>query len=122
MGEGWHFTDWGYKVTTQDQLTRAIARIGALSLSRKYVWRGVPDHRWRMNSSLYRLLTEKLGRKPNERDMRAQELQLLASLQHPGLPTRIGRLAGCIGTPSMSGRSSERHLTTMASGVPPQPH
>lgn len=111
MGEGWHFTDWGYKVTTQDQLTRAIARIGTLSLSRKYVWRGVPDHRWRMNSSLYRLLTEKLGREPNERDMRAQEieilaqarewrvgielgdlatdLQLLASLQHHGVPTRL---------------------------------
>ena len=65
MGEGWHFTDWGYKVTTQDQLTRAIARIGTLSLSRKYVWRGVPDHRWRMNSSLYRSLTEQLGREPD---------------------------------------------------------
>lgn len=107
----WHRTDWGYKVSTQDELTRAIGRIGTLSLKRRYVWRGVPDYRWRMNSSLFRSLKGSLGASPTEIEMRERELsllaqarewglglslgeistdlQLLASLQHHGVPTRL---------------------------------
>jgi hypothetical protein len=107
----WHNTDWGYKVSTQDELTRAIARIGTLSLKRRYVWRGVADYRWPVNSSLFRSLTGDLGRPPTEIEMRRRELtliaqarewglgislgeigtdlQLLASLQHHGVPTRL---------------------------------
>lgn len=111
MPVGWHSTAWGYKVGTPDELTRAIARIGTLSLSRKYVWRGVPDHRYRMNSSLYRELLTKRNRARSELEMRTREiellaqarqwrvgielgelatdLQLVASLQHHELPTRL---------------------------------
>jgi len=92
---------------------RAIARIGSLEGNRRYVWRGVADARWRVQSSLWRHLakhapadetfTEQQARVA-ERDVlrRAREwglglngathlpdLQVLASLQHHELPTRL---------------------------------
>ncbi|MEJ5913785.1 FRG domain-containing protein [Pseudokineococcus sp. 1T1Z-3] len=109
----WLSSGWGYRPNGQDALLRAITRIGSLQAGRRYVWRGVADATWRVQSSLWRHLdkhapgdapySEQLARAA-ERDAlrRAREwglglhgathlpdLQLLASLQHHSLPTRL---------------------------------
>ena len=109
----WVTSGWGYNVQRQDTLMRAIARIGSLQGTRRYVWRGVPDATWRVQSSLWRHL-EQHAKTPapfTEQAARAAEvdilrrarrwglglngaghlpdLQVLASLQHHGLPTRL---------------------------------
>jgi hypothetical protein len=90
---------------------RAVSRIGMWRAGQSYVWRGVVDATWDMSSSLFRLLTSELGRRPTESEMRQRErallfearewglglelgasatdLHLLATLQHHGLPTRL---------------------------------
>lgn len=110
----WRYAGWGYTVSSPDDLTRAISRIGTLQTNRRYVWRGAADRRWRVRSSIYRMLADEAsesGPGPSEKDVRARErallreaqawglglgpggfvndLQLLATLQHHGVPTRL---------------------------------
>jgi len=115
----WVKSGYGHKVASQDELMRAISRIGTLQEGRTYVWRGIEDSRYRMASSLYRSLSEEqTGQKvttPNvridEEEMRARErallrearewgvgldlgglatdLNLLATMQHHNVPTRL---------------------------------
>lgn len=107
----WVQSGWGYRAGTQDDLMRAISRIGTLQGGRRFVWRGVPDHRYRVRSSLMRSLMVEGGPTPTERAIRdrervvldharkwgvgldvgglATDLHLLASLQHHGVPTRL---------------------------------
>jgi hypothetical protein len=107
----WTETPWGYRAATQDALMRSISRIGTLSLDRRYVWRGVKDHRWTIRTSIFRVLFNEMQRKPDEREIRERELlilrqarewgiglelgasatdlHLLATLQHHGVPTRL---------------------------------
>ena len=83
-------------------------------MGRRFVWRGAADSRWRVRSSLYRMLAEEAledAPPPTERQVRAKErallrearawglglgpggfisdLHLLAILQHHGIPTRL---------------------------------
>ena len=107
----WTDTPWGYKAATQDALMRAISRVGTLALDRRYVWRGVRDHRWTIRTSIFRQLFDELERGPDESEIRQREalilrqarewgiglelgssatdLHLLAALQHHGVPTRL---------------------------------
>ncbi|MGE0818387.1 MAG: FRG domain-containing protein [Candidatus Nanopelagicales bacterium] len=108
--KAWVDTGFGYKVSSIDELMRGVSRIGTLAAGRRYVWRGVPDSRYRISSSLVRALTEELGRPPSELELRERELALirtarqwgvaldvpwgsdlhvLAQLQHHGIPTRL---------------------------------
>lgn len=90
---------------------RAISRIGTLQAGRRFVWRGVPDHRYRVQSSLTRSLMTEGAPMPTEHQVREREsailrearnwgvgleaggfatdLHLLAYLQHHGVPTRL---------------------------------
>ena len=110
----WQQSGWGYRVSGVDELTRAIGRIGTLQTGRRYVWRGVADHRWRVRSALFRMLAEEIvgeSSGPDEAALRARErallrearswglglgsggfvddIHLLATLQHHGIPTRL---------------------------------
>ena len=84
-------------------------------MGRRYVWRGVADGRWRLRSSLYRMLSdEQVANRTQpllESELRSRErallrearrwglglssgrilndLELLATLQHHGIPTRL---------------------------------
>lgn len=107
----WTEKGWGHKVTSQDELFRAVYRIGSLEGRRRYVWRGVRDARWRLQPSLVRSLVDEDSGLPTEQTVREREqailqkarawrlgtgptgfipdLQLLANLQHHGAPTRL---------------------------------
>ncbi len=110
----WRQAGWGHKVNSLDELTRAIGRVGTLQVGRRFVWRGVADARWRVRSSLYRTLADEnsaRGEPLTEAELRARErallrearrwglglgggglvndLELLATLQHHGIPTRL---------------------------------
>lgn len=108
----WIKSGWGYKAGTPDDLMRAIGRIGTLQVGRRFVWRGVSDWRWRVQSSLLRaLVAENGGRGLTEAMVRSREValiyaarqwgigreliaaasdqQILATLQHHGAPTRL---------------------------------
>lgn len=106
----WVRSGWGYRVASQDELLRAVSRIGSLHVGRRYVWRGIADARYRIRSSLYRSLLAEVDA-ATERDLRQRErsllrearrwglglgptgfvsdLHLLAQLQHHGTPTRL---------------------------------
>lgn len=107
----WVDTGWGYRASSVDDLMRSVSRIGTLQLGRRYVWRGVPDWKWRVQSSLIRrLIAEHPGHVvPDEAAVRARERAIvkaarawrldaagtatdqgvLAALQHHGAPTRL---------------------------------
>lgn len=105
----WVDGGWGYRVTSRDQLLRTISRISILRRGRIYAWRGQRDGAWELSSALYRLL--KRTGSVDEARMRAAEgelvrearkyglgrelgisntdANLLATLQHHGVPTRL---------------------------------
>jgi len=109
----WAASGWGHRVGNQDELFRAVSRIGSLQAGRRYVWRGVSDARYRVRSSLLRHLLAEQGAAgpPTEQTLRGRErailrearswglgfgatgfvpdLHLLTSLQHHGVPTRL---------------------------------
>lgn len=109
----WIRNGFAYKANSADDVMRAIGRVGTLQVGRRYVWRGVADWRWRLQSSLLRDLIVKgaPGSLIAEDDMRTRELtliraarswgickelgtaasdlQVLATLQHHGAPTRL---------------------------------
>ena len=118
MGNGrdprWLDSGWGHRVNSADELLGAVGRIGTLAKGRRYVWRGVADWRWRVRSSLIRSLMVSLPDEapvPEEAFVRdrelsllraarqwglgreaggiASDLQLLALMQHHGVPTRL---------------------------------
>ncbi len=108
----WVRNGWGHRVTTVDSLMRAVSRIGTLQRGRRYVWRGMPNYKWPVQSALYRWLLEVgVSEFPSEKEVRsweaaildrarswgidvelgpsATDLHMLALLQHHGLPTRL---------------------------------
>lgn len=108
----WEKKGWGYKVTTPDDIMRAISRIGTLQIGRRYAWRGLSNFRYRIRSSLVRKLSnESREQLPDESSVRRRELallrearlwgieveagahatdlHLLSLLQHQGVPTRL---------------------------------
>ena len=118
MPNHWLDSGWGHRASSVDELTRLVSRIGTLQGGERFVWRGATNARWTVRSSLQRRLIEApdhfdpeprptYGR-PNIR--RAEQhvlaaarewglgfqggtymsdLQMLASLQHHGVPTRL---------------------------------
>lgn len=101
----------GFVVDSFEQLWIAIGRLPFFSSDRKYAWRGVSDFSHRTRSTLYRYVADDAGDVVNEAKLRAAEveilnaarewglggtgstavtdLQLLANLQHHGVPTRL---------------------------------
>jgi len=92
----WTEAGWGYKVSSPDELTRAIGRVGTLQVGRRFVWRGIADARWRVRSSLYRMLAEEDPTRAEpltEAELRARERALMREARHWGLGLRSGTLA-----------------------------
>lgn len=109
----WIRNGFAHKVDSADDILRAIGRVGTLQVGRRYVWRGVANWRWRLQSSLLRNLitNSEPGTFITEADVRTRELalirearswgigkglgaaasdlQVLATLQHHGAPTRL---------------------------------
>lgn len=101
----------GFVVDTFDQLWTAIGRLPFVSQDGPYAWRGVPDSAFRIQSSLHRELYNEAAGPVTEEDIRRAEvdildrarnwrlggvessrvtdIQLLATLQHHGAPTRL---------------------------------
>ncbi|MFI2101992.1 FRG domain-containing protein [Isoptericola sp. NPDC019693] len=50
----WVKEGWGLRCETVDSLLRAVSRIGTFQLGRRYVWRGVRNAGWPIQSSLQR--------------------------------------------------------------------
>lgn len=110
---GWLDNGWGYRVTSRDELMRAVTRIGTFKPGHRYAWRGVPNSQYRVQSSLIRKLGTE-GRKkfelPREDQVQRKEqfllkearkwglglevprptdFHMLAFMQHHGVPTRL---------------------------------
>ncbi|MFD4637388.1 FRG domain-containing protein [Lentzea sp. NPDC058436] len=109
----WIRNGFAHKVKSADDIMRAIGRVGTLQVGRRYVWRGVANCQWRLQSSLLRdlILKGTPGSLIAEDDVRLRELaliraarswgickelgaaatdlQVLATLQHHGAPTRL---------------------------------
>ena len=105
----WVQSGWGYRVENRDQLLRTISRISILRKRRIYAWRGQRDGTWDLSSALHRELA-KTGPVDESRLRTAEshlvaaakkyglgrelgasntDANLLATLQHHGVPTRL---------------------------------
>lgn len=118
MTNHWIEGGWGYQASSIDELTRLVSRIGTLQIGERFVWRGATNARWTIQSSLQRRLKEAPEhfdpkprpyngtspiRRAEKRLLAAarewglgfeggtylSDLQMLASLQHHGVPTRL---------------------------------
>lgn len=95
MDPRWKRTPWGYEISSIDELTRAISRIGTLQIGRRYVWRGVVDRRFSVHSSLTRHLLDSssVSGVPSETEIRRREEQILARAREWGIGIERGALA-----------------------------
>lgn len=106
----WEETGWLVRVRYVSELMTAIGRIGTLELGRRFVWRGMRKASYTLQSSLQRHLSNR-GLNSSEQDIAGAErelievarswgvgdiggvemddLQLLAVMQHHGVPTRL---------------------------------
>lgn len=117
MSNPWVKAGWGYAPRSVDELFRLIARINSLQTGTHFVWRGVHNSSWSVESSLQRALRTNSDyyeatagsldvdplRAPERRILESarawgvglfpsgfvSDLQLLAVLQHHGAPTRL---------------------------------
>lgn len=109
-GSVWRETGWYFAPTSASQLMTAIARVGTHGTNHRFAWRGHADADYMWSSSLYRTLVQE-GIEVTEHSMVEREerileearrwglgvdggqlvddLQLLADLQHFGVPTRL---------------------------------
>src|SRR5690554_5375655 len=105
---GLRFREWEPEpISTWSEFQVAVNSLTSSYADHRLVWRGVRNADWGLYSSLYRALSETLGRPPTEDDMvRAEKslltiarddwrfdgtsaLELLAQVQHFGGPTRL---------------------------------
>lgn len=106
-GELWKNTGWYVNPRSAREVMRVLGGIGVYSAGQRFAWRGMSSSDFRLQSSLHR----KLGLQAAEEDVRVAEveiltrarswglgvtetghvddLQLLADLQHYGVPTRL---------------------------------
>jgi hypothetical protein len=106
-GFEWKETGWYVEPKTARDVMTLLAAIGSYSVGQQFAWRGMPSNDFSLSSSLQRTL----GHRATEDDLRAAEedllrrarawglglqptgyvddLQLLADLQHYGIPTRL---------------------------------
>ena len=109
-GQAWRDTGWYYMPKSASELMTAVARVGTHGTNHRFAWRGHADADFIWTSSLHRLL-EREGVSVTEKGMREREdpildearrwglgveggqlvddFQLLADLQHFGVPTRL---------------------------------
>lgn len=109
-GSVWKDTGWYFAPSSASELMTAIARVGTHGSNHRFAWRGHADADYEWSSSLYRTLiqegvavTEEAMREREERILDearrwglgveggqlVDDLQLLADLQHFGVPTRL---------------------------------
>lgn len=111
-GSAWKKTGWYYVPRSASDVMTSIARIGTHGSNHRFAWRGLSNCNFDLMSSLHRLLLEEdAGAQINEDAVRTREeqileaarvwglgveggqsvddLQLLADLQHFGIPTRL---------------------------------
>jgi hypothetical protein len=106
-GAAWKRTGWYVVPKTASEVMQVLGRIGVYSRGQQFAWRGMASADYDVASSLHR----KLGIQAAEEDVRtaeveilgrarswglgvgesghADDLQLLADLQHYGVPTRL---------------------------------
>jgi hypothetical protein len=90
----WARSGSGYTANSPDDLMLALSRIGTLNRSRRFVWRGAADHRWRLAPSLVRELTAQAGGSlPSELQVRHRELISIREARGWGLGRALGDLA-----------------------------
>lgn len=109
-GQAWRDTGWYYVPKSAAELMTVIARVGTHGTNHRFAWRGHADADFIWTSSLHRLL-EREGLEATEARMLEREdlileearrwglgveggqlvddFQLLADLQHFGIPTRL---------------------------------
>jgi hypothetical protein len=106
----WLKHGWGRRVTSIDQLMLAVGRLGMNEIGRRFVWRGVSNYKWPIETSIQRYMRDRseLGSLTSEADVRllehrliaharawkldvgeSQDHELLSFLQHHGSPTRL---------------------------------
>lgn len=109
-GQVWRDTGWYYRPKSASELMTAIARVGTHGTNHRFAWRGHADADYTWTSSLHRLLaaegitvteTALLERENQileearrwglgvEGGQLVDDFQLLADLQHFGIPTRL---------------------------------
>lgn len=109
-GEHWKNSGWYFQPKSASELMTAIARIGAHGSNHRFAWRGLSNWKYTLTSSLHRqlvkektLVTESSLRNREIAILRhardwglgiagghlVDDLQLLADLQHYGIPTRL---------------------------------
>lgn len=102
-----HYQPYEYPIESWEQLQAEFSRLGDAYPQEEFVWRGHADARWGLCSSLYRAVAGELRRTPSEEDLVNAErrllklarsewrldgipaLQLMAHMQHVGVPTRL---------------------------------
>mgnify|MGYP000914918352 CR=1 FL=1 len=115
IGNAWEGTGWYFNAKSADEVMMAIAKIGAHGGNHRFCWRGLSDSNYNFTSSLHRRLDDEVGKGEldaiTEEVLRDREdkilekardwglgvagghlvddLQLLADLQHYGVPTRL---------------------------------
>lgn len=110
IGQVWKDAGWYYQAKSASDVMTAIARVGTHGSNHRFAWRGLANCNYALASSLHRqLVTE--GQSVTEEVLREREdlilaearrwglgvegghlvddLQLLADLQHFGIPTRM---------------------------------
>lgn len=107
----WKQGGWYFEARTAEEVMVAIGRLGAHSVNHRFAWRGLSNLNYPLTSSLHRFLERKGEKDIAESNLRAWEkkilgkardwglgveggsmvddLQLLADLQHFGVPTRL---------------------------------
>ena len=113
-----YWTDYETDIESMSRFLEVVGSLAATWPERQFVWRGVSDARWELYSSLYLAVYRTTGRRPLEgtprttgETLRSYEsqifrearewglqrtatdrlsaLELLAALQHQGVPTRL---------------------------------
>lgn len=107
----WKKNGWYFEATSHDEVMVAIARLGVHSKKSRFAWRGLSNCSYMLTSSLHRSLEGRGEGHITEEKLRGEEtrileearkwglglkgesmvddLQLLADLQHFGVPTRL---------------------------------
>lgn len=109
-GRAWKSTGWYFEPRSASDVMTAIARVGTHGSNHRFAWRGLANCNYALASSLHRQLvdeglvvTEDVLREREERTLDearrwglgvegghyVDDLQLLADLQHFGVPTRL---------------------------------
>lgn len=110
IGKAWKETGWYFEPRSASEVMTAIARVGTHGSNHRFAWRGLANCNYALTSSLHRqldgegaVITEDVLFEREERTLEearrwglgveggqlVDDLQLLADLQHFGVPTRL---------------------------------